>query len=168
MTLVSRLLRLAENGLIASLLVLATGVLFVDIFSRFLFGYSFAWAAEFARYAIIWMVFIGASVAARDGLHISIDLLQQILPRSAARLLAGVVLLLGILFGGFLVVYGVPLVRQMQLFGQISTAMEVPMFIVYLVLPLSGLLIAFRFAERLWLLAFRRDALDAAPQYKTS
>ena len=89
---IARALSLADRGLefleraaIVLLFLVSVSVLILDIVLRSTVGVSFAWAPELTRYAIVWLVFIGASVGARSGAHISIDLFSEVLSERHAR-----------------------------------------------------------------------------------
>lgn len=140
----------AEETLIGVLLVAASFVLFANVVARYGFNESFAWAEELTRYAIVWMVFIGGSVAARKGIHIGVDLLARALAgRPQQRYLIAAVNLLCVAFGVFLVVFGGSLVAQAQQFGQVTPALQVPLWTVQLAIPVGGALMTLRFAQRL-------------------
>lgn len=144
----NRMLTLFEDSLAALSLSVGAGVIFLDVALRTPFKVAFSWSNEFTRYAIVWMVFIGGSIAARKGFHINIDILQETLPRPFARVLNVVCHIASLIFCSLLVIYGVALVIQMKGFDQRSPAMEIPMYWVYIAIPLGGLLMVVRFAER--------------------
>ncbi len=61
-------------------MLLLTPIIFVNIITRFVFGYSIAWSSEVARYSFIWMTFMGMAVALKDDSHAKIDLLIKKAP----------------------------------------------------------------------------------------
>ena len=69
-----------EEFLLGILLTTASIVLFANVVARYVFNWGFPWAEELVRYEIIWMVFLGGSIAARQGLHIGVDLLVRFAP----------------------------------------------------------------------------------------
>lgn len=140
-----------EDAFIASLLLSASVIIFVNVVLRYVFNTGFIWAEEFVRYEIVWLVFIGGSVAARKGIHIGVDALLHVLPSAAARALKVAVGLICIAFCGALVWYGAELVAQTQMFRQRTSAMQAPFWIVQLAVPIGAGLMLIRFAERLWL-----------------
>lgn len=140
-----------EEVLIGVLMVLASFILFANVVARFGFNYSFSWAEEVTRYAIVWMVFVGGSVAARKGIHIGVDLLARSLDgRPAQRYVTGAVNLLCVAFAVFLVVFGGSLVAQAQQFGQVTAALQMPLWIAQLAVPVGGALMTLRFTQRLY------------------
>ena len=74
----SFLKRLDENGerwLLLPLYALIVITIFVEVFRRFVLSYSSIWAEEIARYAFIYVSWIGASAAIKERAHIRIDVI---------------------------------------------------------------------------------------------
>lgn len=140
-----------EDAFIASLLLSASVIIFVNVVMRYVFNTGFVWAEEFVRYEIVWLVFIGGSVAARKGIHIGVEALLHVLPPALQRALRVTVGLICIAFCAALIWYGAELVAQTQMFRQRTSAMQVPFWIVQLAVPLGAGLMALRFGQRLWL-----------------
>ena len=55
-----------------SMIVMTIGT---EVIRRFVLSYSSIWGEEIARYAFIYLVWIGVSAAVRDRAHIRIDVL---------------------------------------------------------------------------------------------
>ena len=140
-----------EEAFIGVLLIAASFILFANVVARYGFNDSFPWAEELTRYAIVWMVFVGGSLAARKGAHISVDVLWRVLGDHPARkVLVVSVDFLCVLFSLFLVVYGWDLVAQAREFGQVTPSLQVPLWTVQLAIPVSGVLMAVRFTQHLF------------------
>ncbi|QPC43699.1 TRAP transporter small permease [Kaustia mangrovi] len=80
---------LDENGERWLLLFLYSFIVLViatEVFRRFALLYSSVWGEETARYAFIYLVWIGAAVAVRDRAHIRIDVITHALPPRGAAL----------------------------------------------------------------------------------
>ncbi len=138
-----------EEALISGLLIAASFILFVNVVARYGFNSSFTWAEELTRYAIVWMVFVGGSVAARKGAHIGVDVLARLLgERPLRKVLTVSVDLLCVAFSLFLVVFGWELVAQARGFGQMTPALQIPLWTVQLAIPVGGVLMALRFSQR--------------------
>ena len=69
-------------------LIALCAVVFLQFFTRYALNDSAAWTEEMARYLLIAVVFIGASMCVRLNHHIQVDLLNRYLPRAAGRALA--------------------------------------------------------------------------------
>lgn len=116
-----------------------TLVVLLQVFCRYLLNSSLFWSEELARYLLVWLSFLGATVAYYHQLHPGVDVLTRRLPQSGRR---------GARFMVHLVTLGVALV--MILAGsrfawfvrlQISPALGLPKWIVLAVIPLCGLLL---------------------------
>ncbi|ESR23725.1 TRAP transporter small permease [Lutibaculum baratangense] len=145
--LLDRVVTAAEATLMVASLALSVGFLVADIVLRVAANVALPWAAEATRYAIVWLVFIGGSRAARTGAHITIDAVPEFLPERPARLVLTAGLVVSSLSCAVLAWYGVALVRQMMNFRQLSPSLEIPMWWVYLALPIGFALMAIRFAQ---------------------
>ncbi|MDQ0314477.1 TRAP transporter small permease [Amorphus orientalis] len=151
---VRTLLRILDKGLTAFegvllVVALSASVLFLvaDIILRVAVNVALPWAAEATRYAIVWLVFIGGSRAALVGAHITIDALPEFLPTPAARLVTRIGLAISSAACAILAWYGIALVQRMTAFRQLSPSLEIPMWWVYLALPIGFALMTVRFAQ---------------------
>ena len=52
-------------------------IVFIEVIRRFVFSYSSVWAEETARYAFIYLVWLGAAAAIKDRSHIKIDIIYS-------------------------------------------------------------------------------------------
>jgi TRAP-type C4-dicarboxylate transport system permease small subunit len=115
------------------------GVVAAQVFFRYGLNQSLFWSEELARYLLVWLTFLGATVAYRRGAHPRIDLFASRLGPASARALRIAAHLVAMAFFGLLVVYGAQFAHFVR--QQISPALQLPMWIVLLVLPLSGALL---------------------------
>jgi len=79
-----------ENGerwLLLFLYSFIVMVIFIEVVRRFVLLYSSVWGEETARYAFIYLVWIGASAAVRERAHIRIDVITHYLPPRGAAVL---------------------------------------------------------------------------------
>jgi C4-dicarboxylate transporter DctQ subunit len=139
-----------EEFLLGVLLTTASIVLFANVVARYVFNWGFPWAEELVRYEIIWMVFLGGSIAARQGLHIGVDLLVRFAPLPLRKPINILINLISLTFCSLILYYGASLISQTRMFGQVSPALQVPMWMVQLAIPLGAGLMALRFAQQIW------------------
>lgn len=115
-----------------------------QVFSRYALGVPSSWTDELARYLMIWLGILGAAYVSGRNMHVAIDLLP---PRSSAqnqKRMKYMVYLLVIFFALVaLVIGGGRLVYISYILGQKSPALQIPLSVVYTVLPISGLLIIY-------------------------
>jgi C4-dicarboxylate transporter DctQ subunit len=169
---VAKALDRLETAIVAVTLTGMTVFVFIQVFFRFMSGmdhylishgvenafllgitgwiYStsldvLTWTEELARYLMVWTVFIGAAIGAKLGAHVGVEAFINLLPPRFTRrclLLGGVI---SASFSLFLVWYGLEVVQRITDTGQISPALEIPMFYIYAILPAGALLMAVHF-----------------------
>lgn len=123
---------------------LATLLIFMNVVLRFI-GHGTTWSEELIRYLIIWLTFIGSSICVRKNEHVSVDLLPEFLPEFWKKILFIVVNVIAIIFLLFITKYSIDLIAFSVQTGQISPALGIPMFTVYLILPIGFILMALRY-----------------------
>lgn len=117
-----------------------TLVIGANITSRYLTGHSFPWADEVARYLMIWLTFTGAGLILRNGGHVAITKLQDVLPETGQKIMRAAIVLGLLIFFGFMVHVGLQYAQRMQF--QVTPAMRIPFVYVYAAMPIGfGLLI---------------------------
>jgi|SaaInl4_150m_RNA_FD_contig_31_1540919_length_1760_multi_7_in_0_out_0_1 C4-dicarboxylate transporter, DctQ subunit len=147
---VKKLIDMGEVIAMVASMALVTIVITTQVILRYFFNDSITWAEEFTRFTIIWMSFIAASMGVRHGKHISVDILMTFTSPRIARILIIISGVLGIAFGlGILIFGGELFLHAMQRF-QVSSAMQIPMYMVYAIFPISGTLLIYRYAEFLF------------------
>lgn len=122
-----------------------------QVFSRYVLNQPSTLTDELARFLMIWVGLLGAAYTVGAQRHLSIDLLAMTLPPRKQKLLSVLINLLILLFSGSVIVTGgLKLIAKTLTTSQVSAAMQIPMGYVYLILPLSGLIIMF---YALWFIA---------------
>ena len=137
---------------ICGVLMLAmVALIFFQVLARYLFHHSLSWTEELGRYIFIWMTFLGLAGAYPKGAHVALDLLLKALHGKMKR---GLILLNGILMTILAVVIIYSGCNLISIgIGQQSSALMLPMNLVYLVIPVSGVLLLY-FVVRQTFLAF--------------
>lgn len=176
----ARILDSLEEIIIATLLASATTLIFVAVAQRYglsgvasvyrwsraegiewLTGLSrslfftiayvrLTWAQELCIFMVVWMAKFGAAYGVRTGIHVGVDLLVERLTGQSKRILIVAGLLAGALFTVIIGTLGAHLVWHIARTGQTSAVLEVPMWIVYLAVPLGSYLMCYRFLEVAW------------------
>ncbi|KPK01879.1 MAG: C4-dicarboxylate ABC transporter permease [Gemmatimonas sp. SG8_28] len=144
MTGLTRAVDRAVGWLLVVLMGIAVLNVLWQVFTRFVLANPSGFTDELARYLLIWIGLLGASYAAGRNMHLAIDLLPAKLTGRSRWYLNLVIEASVFLFAlAVLVVGGINLVRLTLTLGQTSAALHVPLGYVYLVLPLSGVLMMF-------------------------
>ncbi len=172
-----RLLDRAEEVLIGVLIAAATIIIFASVTHRYALGLAadavaffrssgfpgisaaaksvffglkainLVWAQELTIILFVWMAKFGAAYGVRTGIHVGIDVLinRMEAPRRRFFILFG--LLAGALFTGTIGTLGANFVWHMAHASATSPDLELPMWLVYLAIPLGSSLMCFRFLQ---------------------
>ncbi len=153
----NRILNRLEEIIIASLMATATVVIFIAVVHRFAAGVpviqdyavklNLTWAQELCIFMFVWMAKFGAAYGVRTGIHVGVDVLVRKLPPDKAKILTVISLLAGALFTGIVGSLGAHFVWEIGHTDQTSADLEVPMWIVYLCVPLGSYLMCYRFLQ---------------------
>ena len=129
-----------------AMLVIMTVLIFTDVFCRYVLGFSIFWADEVSLVLMIWFTFIALAIGVRKKIHIAIDFVLSFLPdKIQTRIVARVVDVFTFIFGVIFVYFGIELCK----IGTYSTlaATELPSYIEYIFIPVSGLLVVYTSIE---------------------
>ncbi|MCB0688735.1 MAG: TRAP transporter small permease [Saprospiraceae bacterium] len=123
--------------LLSIMMLLLIVPVFLQIVSRFVpFIPRYIWTEEIARFAFIWIIMLGATIAVREGTHFSVDMLRNFSPAVENRL-KQILLFLMLLFAIFFLVGGWGFAKTGML--QKSEIAGLPMLSIYISWPLAGL-----------------------------
>lgn len=157
-----KLLDHLEEWLIAFLMGAATLIIFIAVVHRYASGIPIewlqdwliqintSWAQELCIFMFVWMAKFGAAYGVRTGIHVGIDLVIKHLNEAWHGRFVIFGLLAGALFTGIIGTLGSNFVWGIAQHSSISEVLEVPMWIVYLAIPLGSYLMCFRFLQVAW------------------
>ncbi len=145
-------------------LTLAVFVSVLEIVLRSLFATSMVGADEIAAFAVIWSVFFTASLAVKRNIHVRIDVIFVLLPRSIGRWVDVTGTLLSAVFTVYLIFAGLKLVEESYMLGEITlTMLKLPLWIPHLIIPIGGFLLTIRLIQRAITLIRDKSAYDENP-----
>jgi TRAP-type C4-dicarboxylate transport system permease small subunit len=141
-------LRKKIDSILATLLIIIMSIMVINVlwqvFSRYFMGSPSSFTDELARYLMIWIGILGAAYVSGQNKHVAIDVLPSRLKATTQMKLRLVVRVLIIIFCFFaLVIGGSRLVYITHVLDQNSPALQLPLSVVYMILPVSGLLIIY-------------------------
>lgn len=138
-----------EEGFCGIALFATVVILFINIVLRYLFKSGTSWSEELIKYLMIWTTFIGASICVRKGDHVSIDLFVGCISQRARKAAELAVYFVSLLFTAAMAYYGVRTVLFTINTAQVSPALQIPMWIPYLAIPLGFMLMSLRLIQRI-------------------
>jgi TRAP-type C4-dicarboxylate transport system permease small subunit len=138
-----KLNRVLEVILIMLLCIMVLNVSW-QVFSRYVLANPSSFTDELARYLMIWLGVLGSAYVSGKRLHVAIDILPSQLSLSSQKTMQKVIFSIVIL-ATFLIfiIGGSRLVYLSYLLGQKSAALQIPLYLVYVCVPLSGACIIF-------------------------
>ena len=141
-------MRAIIDKFLGTMLVIIMSIMVINVlwqvFTRFVTGDPSSFTDELARYLMIWIGVLGAAYVSGRNLHVAIDILPARSNKKRQKPLKTVVTLLIVLFAFFaFVIGGSRLVYISYVLGQQSPALQLPLAIVYIIIPISGLLIMY-------------------------
>lgn len=115
-----------------------------QVFSRYLLGSPSSFTDEMARYLMIWIGVLGAAYASARHMHVAIDVVpNRASPKSQIKLQKMVSFSIILFALAALILGGGRLVYISFILGQKSPALQIPLAVIYSVIPISGLLIVY-------------------------
>ena len=134
-----RVLVTLNRWIVIAMMAVMVLLVFMNVVSRYIFNHSFIWAEELSQYLMVWVAFLGAGLALREGRHVAIEMLQDRLPSTARRVMRHLVALLLIVFMGILTVLGFQFAHFA--WDQETPVLNIPQGIPYLAVPIGALLL---------------------------
>lgn len=120
-------------------IIAITVITSVNVFMRFVLNSGLNWAEEVTKILVVWFTYISMAIGVKQGLHISLHILPQNLPKPILTVLKIVKDLVSITIAVVMVVFGIKLIGFTS--QSIMTATEWPSSVLYMILPFSGVLI---------------------------
>ncbi|PJW13422.1 TRAP transporter small permease [Geobacillus stearothermophilus] len=136
----------AGGAIAGILIILTTGMTTFDVIARSVFNRPTTWATELCIYAIIGSCFLGSAYTLRTYSHITVDLLINLVPSKAQKILAYASNVCGFIFSLIFTIYSVEhVVNTYQLGTTSSSLLRIPMYLPEMFLPIGGLLLCIAF-----------------------
>ena len=117
-------------------------VIFLQFFTRYAMNDSASWTEEIARYLLICITFIGATIGVRKNNHIQVDFLYRILPKPLMRVMSILVDIARIAFLGYATWLTFQLLQRIG--GQQMAVVDLPIGLVYSVVLVGFALMTWR------------------------
>ncbi|MBG9588286.1 TRAP transporter small permease [Cytobacillus firmus] len=113
-------------------------VVFLQVLFRFVLDQPLAWTEELSRYLLVWITFLGAGFAVSVKAHPSIELLFEKANQAVRRVLLALSTVLVVFFFYQIIVNSFVFIERSMM--QTSPALQLPMGMVYMVIPIASIL----------------------------
>ena len=109
----------------------------VQVFCRYILNSSLFWSEELARYMLVWLSFIGATVAYYRHLHPGVDTVTSRLSAANRHITTLLVYLITLGLGVVMVISGTQFAWFVRM--QVTPALSLPKWIVLAIIPVAGM-----------------------------
>jgi TRAP-type C4-dicarboxylate transport system permease small subunit len=120
----------------SAFLVAAALAAFYQVITRFIFEQPSTWSEALTRTCLIWMVFLGITIAFRHGALVAIDLAYRSVSGRWQTLLQGFITLSSITLLGVILWFGIQMTWRVRF--QTLAGLEVPIAWAYAALPVGA------------------------------
>lgn len=116
-------------------------IMILQVIMRYAFRNSLSWSEELTRFLFIWSAFLSISFCTRKKLNIQITMLLEALPVRVRYILMTIVDIIMVCLFAYLTPSAINYLGQTIANNQLSTALRIPMAVVYLA-PVVGFILA--------------------------
>lgn len=159
-----RILTIIENSLAVVSLGFAATLAIVSVILRYTTGTIIFWAEEAVIWSIICSTFIGAVVTLRHNEHVNVDILGFLFGRRGKLVLAFIGALVTAIYCAVIGGYAWLLVTEPATHSIVTPALKLPLWVVYLSLPIGMTLMFVRSIEILYRRARGREPFPEAEE----
>jgi len=125
-------------------MVIIPVVMTLQVVMRYFFNYPLPWPEEGVRFSFVWLVFMSACAALRRGELVALDFVIQRVNPSLAFALIVVGRLCILIFLAFAIYSGSDMTAHVLGRGTNSPVLQIPVWIVYISLPVGCLFMGFQ------------------------
>jgi len=138
---VDRGIVIVTSIVVAALTAVMCVVVLLGVFTRYVLNDALPWTEEAARFALLWMSWLGGGLAVRRGAHIAAEFLIDLMRSDLRAIVVFVGRVAVIFFLGICVYYGFVLFQRVSF--QSTVALGVSMQLPYAAVPVGSLLMIY-------------------------
>jgi C4-dicarboxylate transporter DctQ subunit len=136
-----------EQTLLVTFLGFIIFVAFLQIVLRNVFSTGLDWGDALVRNLVLWIGFIGATLATKEGKHINIDVVSRWLPSLGKEIVTLITHLFSFFISCLLTYAALKFIRN-EIQMENMTFLNIPAWIPEMILPITFSLMTFRFGLR--------------------
>lgn len=138
-------LHLIEELVMVLSLIIIFVLITIQVILRYAFDSGIMWALEFVGFLFVLMGMIGMAIAIKEKMHINLNILVEKAPRALAKIMKITSDLVVLSFLFILFISGMIFANGVK--AQTAVMLNIPMRIVYFIIPLGAVLMIIRFIE---------------------
>ncbi len=125
-------------------------VAFTNVVARYAFDASLVWATELTIFLFLWSAFFGAAYCFKKDAHIAVTIVLDLMPSRLVKIMMLLSHTITIIFLSAVAYYGYEYILLVIEIDERSIDLwDMPMWIVYLVIPISFAFAAYRVGEKI-------------------
>ncbi len=125
------------SGLALTLIVFLT---LAGALSRRFLNQPFVWLEEIQLFLEVWVVFLGAGVAFRNGSHVAVEIIVEALPEKLQKVFDVIITLVVVVTLGYLLLQSIGYVQLFINSERTTSMLQIPYYLIYGVAPFSCVL----------------------------
>ncbi len=133
--------------IVVAALLSMTAVLFLNSIGRSVLNVSFVGGPALGRLLVIWLTFLGAYLAVRSGMHITVDVVRRLVPERVVEQLTVFVGLFSAVTCAWVAWLSAAFTWTRFASGQIDPMLEIPSGLFYLPVPIGAGLMTLAFLQ---------------------
>lgn len=148
--LISKTIGFINQSIAAFGITAGVAVAFTNVIARYAFDASLVWATELTIFLFLWSAFFGAAYCFKKDAHIAVTVVLDIMPSKIAKIMLLISHTVTITFLLAIAYYGYEyLFLLIELDERSIDLWDLPMWYVYLVIPISFFFAAYRVGEKI-------------------
>lgn len=134
--------------IIASIcLIVMTILTFSNVVARYVFSASFSFSEEITTYLFVLLSLLGTAIAAKRGAHLGLSIITDAVGPKVRKILNCIGFFIATVFCAAIFWYGIGMVQNQQMLGQVTAGMQWPEWIFGSFVPIGAFFATIRFAK---------------------
>ncbi|WP_121628832.1 TRAP transporter small permease [Poseidonibacter antarcticus] len=149
--LISKTIGFINQSIAAFGITAGVAVAFTNVVARYAFDASLVWATELTIFLFLWSAFFGAAYCFKKDAHIAVTILLDVMPSKIAKIMLLISHTVTIIFLLAVAYYGILYITEIVMpFDERAIDLwDMPMWIIYLVIPIAFFFSAYRVGEKI-------------------
>jgi len=133
--------------LMVTFLIIMIFLIFMQVTFRYIVNNPISWTEEVSRHLMIWSAFLGAAIAYRRNAHLGVDVFLSKFSKKIKKIILFCIYLVTFGYSLFLIIIGFEIAEKTM--RQTSSALRYKMGYVYLLIPISFIIISLFSVEKI-------------------
>lgn len=160
-----RILTKAEKAVLITAFSVITGIVFVNVISRYVLHASLSFSTEIVTNLAVLMIMVGASLGIKYNTHPGFTVARDNTVGLPHKIIVTIICAVMMVFLAFLLMYGYETAMNQFASGRVTNALSIPQGLFTMAIPLGAMLGMLRTIHQLVLVWQGRD-LEEEPDYR--